>query len=147
MKRLSIVLGLFAALLTSSQAFAQTWPTTAQWVSLKKAGLSIGDVLGDAAGGSGERDLVGDSTNAVTSIFQDSGYMYLRMRLDGDPRKNDGTFSPFGWGCAIDTDGNLSGYEFMSVVDGISNPDQVQYRWNSVQSSGGNTPIHSSAIA
>ena len=137
MKRLSIAMGFLVALLTASQAFAQTWPTTVQWTSLKKAGVSLGDVLGDASGGSGERDLVGDATNAVISIHQDSSYMYLRMRLDGDPRKNDGSFSPFGWGCAIDTDGNLSGYEFMSVVDGINNPDEVQYRWNSVRSGGG----------
>lgn len=137
MKNLLILLGAALTLLFSSTATAQTWPTNAQWLSLKKSGAAIGDVLGDAQGGSGERDLVGDATNPVSYLYQDATNLFFRLRVDGDPRKNDGTFAPFGWGCAIDTNGNLTGYEFMSVVDGINNPDQVQYRWNQTYKGGG----------
>jgi large repetitive protein len=137
MKLIPISISAAVMLFACATAQAQTWPTDGQWTTLKKGGVSIGDVLGDAQGGSGERDLVGDATNAVSMIYQDSTNMFFRLRVEGDPRKNDGTFSPFGWGCAIDTDGNLSGYEFMSVVNGINNPDQVEYRWNQTYKGGG----------
>ncbi|MDX2019975.1 MAG: Ig-like domain-containing protein [Deltaproteobacteria bacterium] len=137
MKNLLIAVASAFTLLFASTAAAQTWPTDAQWLSLKKSGAAIGDVLGDAQGGSGERDLVGDGTNPVSYVYQDATNLFFRLRIDGDVRKNDGTFKPFGWGCVIDTDGNTNGYEFMSVVDGINNPDEVQYRWNQVYAGGG----------
>ncbi len=117
-------------------AQAQTWPQPSQWIPLQKSGLAIGDVRGDATGGQGERDLVGDDANPVSSIYQDATHFFFRLRLDGTPLQND-QYQSFGWGCAIDTDGDFSSFEFLGLVDGIANPDVVQYRWNQTKSGTG----------
>ncbi len=51
-------------------------------------------------------------------------------RLDEDPLPGSGTFRPFGWAVQFDTDDDLTDYEFIAMVDGISNPDEVTLQQN-----------------
>jgi hypothetical protein len=114
-------------------AKAVTFPADAAWIPLTRGGMPYFDVLGD---GVNERDVVGDATHPSAYVYQDTTNFYFRLRLDKTPLKGDGTFSPFGWGCAIDTDKNTSTMEFIAMVNGITNmgpdgnPDQVEYDYN-----------------
>ncbi len=126
----AIALSLLAA---PKAARAITFPAATAWIPLTQGGAPYFDVLGD---GVNERDIVGDATHPSAYIYQDATNFYFRLRLDRSPLKADGTFSPFGWGCAIDSDKNAATIEFIAMVNGITNmgpdgnPDQVEYDYN-----------------
>ena len=112
------------------------------WVPLTQSGIPIGDPATDA---NNERNIVGDVTNPAAYVGSDANYLYFRIRLDGDPRSNDGvTLKPFGWSCAVETQGTVDTYEFLAAVNGIenngpdANPDQVEWRHNAVSTTGTN---------
>ncbi len=122
-----------AVLTAPVPAKAITFPADTAWIALTRGGAAYFDVLGD---GVNERDIVGDATHPSAYIAQDSTNFYFRLRLDKSPLKTDGTFSPFGWGCAIDTNNDGSNMEFIAMVNGITNsgpdgnPDRVEYDYN-----------------
>lgn len=104
------------------------------WTSLTQSGIPIGDPATDA---NNERNIVGDVTNPAAYVSQDANYMYFRIRLDADPRSNDNvTLKPFGWSCAVESNGTVTNYEFLAAVNGIENNgpngevDQVEWRFN-----------------
>jgi hypothetical protein len=66
-----------------------------------------------------ERDLVGDPSAAAGYHAADADYLYLRLRVDGDPAPG-GALSPFGWGIELDTDGDTSTYEVLIMASGLS---------------------------
>lgn len=117
----------------SGAASAITFPADTAWVPLTKGPGPLTDPLGDAAN---ERDIVGDATRPAAYVFMDATNLYFRLRVDKKPIKTDTTFTPFGWGCAVDSDGDPKTLEFWAAVDGIENagpdgnPDQVEWRWN-----------------
>jgi len=112
----------------------------AQWIPLTMSAAPVGDPVGDAVGGGGERDIVGDAANPAAFIFQDAQYMYFRLRVSGDPIQN-GSFRQFGWGCVVEADNNAQTYEFLAVVNGIepngpgSENDAVEWAWNQTTTS------------
>jgi hypothetical protein len=106
------------------------WPTAAQWVPLKKAGVSVTDPPGDAQK---SRDVVGDAANPAAFLWADAEHMYFRLRIGDTPLKTATTLNPFGWGCELDTDGVLSTYEYFINVNGIINGDIVQLLQNTVK--------------
>lgn len=120
-----------SVLLAPSRASAQTFPQTAQWIPLTQNGAPIGDPLGDSQVA---RDIVGDATNPAVYVYSDGTYLYLRMRIDGTVlQAAPNNYKPFGWACAIDTDGVLTSYELIAGVDGIQNPDVVELLANTQQ--------------
>ncbi len=129
-RNFSFVLG---ALLATRSANAQTFPADNVWKPLTQGGVPIGDPTGDAPN---ERDIVGDAANPAAFVHQDASYFYFRLRVNAKPIKNDDTFEPFGWGCAVEADTDLQTYEFFAVVNGIINtgplgqPDSVDWLWN-----------------
>src|SRR4030095_9301264 len=105
-------LGLIAAVM------AVATPSRAQdcdgviWLPLMKDGAPLCHPVGDSIGGANDaRDVVGDAQNPAAFIYQDATYMYFRLRVNGDPIQN-GQFIPFGWACAVETDGTLNTYEY-----------------------------------
>ena len=122
-----------ALLIAPATASAITFPPETAWIPLTKGGMPFFDVLGD---GVNERDLVGDATHPSAYVYQDATNFYFRIRVNKNPKKADGTFSPFGWGCAIDYNNTPATMEFIALVNGITNsgpdgnPDQVEWDYN-----------------
>jgi uncharacterized protein (TIGR03382 family) len=122
-----------AAIATPTSAYAITFPADTAWIPLTKGGMTYFDVLGD---GVNERDLVGDATHPTAYVYQDATNFYFRIRVNKKPTKTDGTFEPFGWGCAIDYNNTPATMEFIAMVNGITNmgpdgnPDQVEWDYN-----------------
>jgi len=104
--------------LSGGVAFAQTFPSDRQWITLKYAGVDLHDPVGDTARGEqgARRDNV-SSTDASVYVWSDGTYFYLRLRVAGDPMINAGGNLGFGWGCQIST-GTAVEYEYMALIDG-----------------------------
>jgi hypothetical protein len=124
-----------AALLVPAVADAQTFPADNAWTPLTKDSVPIGDVIGD---GQSERDIVGDAMNPAAYVYSDDQYLYFRLRVSATVLAQGGGYKPFGWACLIDTDANLQSYEFIAGVDGIKNPDVVEFYQNTTPALGGN---------
>jgi hypothetical protein len=130
----------FASLLTcftlaAPAALAQTFPGTAAWVPITRDGAFVTDPLGDAQG---NRDIVGDETHSAAYVYRNATHLFFRLRVDADPKQNATNYTPFGWGVALETDGNTDAYEYLSMLDGIANPDRVALLENTTQATKGN---------
>jgi hypothetical protein len=145
-RRLALVRAVQVAAVCAVLAFsavgrAQTFPADNAWIPLTKNGVPIGDIVGDAPN---ERDIVGNAANPAAYAHQDATHLFFRLRVNARPTFNDNTFRPFGWGCAVESDGVVTTYEYLAVVNGIENNgpngenDQVEWRFN------GNTVVANS---
>ena len=124
-----------SSLLTARQAFAQTFPGDTAWVPITVNGVSVTDPLGDAQN---ERDIVGDATLPAAYVYRDATYIYFRLREDVTPLSRPAEYKPFGWGVAFDTNGDLEQYEYLAMLNGIANPDQVELYQNTTPGTKGN---------
>jgi hypothetical protein len=138
----ALALGLMiGVVVVATPSKAQNFGAVA-WIPLTQSGVPIGDPATDA---NSERNIVGDVTNPAAYVGSDADYLYFRVRLDEDPRSQDGTtLKPFGWSCAVETQGTADTYEYLAAVNGIensgpdANPDQVEWRHNAVSATGTN---------
>jgi len=112
---------------------ASAWPTFYEWNPVYRGGMIITDPNGDATG---SRNVVSDATHAALFIANDSTYLYFRMRLDQDPAGTggQGLLKSFGWGILIDTNLNAADYEWMIMLDGITQNENISLKQNTVQS-------------
>jgi hypothetical protein len=104
-------------------------------------GQIAGDVVGDPVTGGNWRDIVGgtvgDATYPAFYRAADATHVFFRMRVSGDPRKpGSDELQPSSWDVLVDTDGNLSTYEFMLTADGNLGGTRVQWVRNSVKEPG-----------
>lgn len=131
-----------AGVALSTPARAQNFGIT--FTPLTQSGTPMGDPATDAIN---ERNVVGDAANPAAFVAQDTSYLYFRLRLDKTPAGDNnptypytGQLKPFGWSCAVETNGTLTNYEFLGAVNGIEAqgpgpaPDQVEWRYNAVTS-------------
>ena len=91
------------------------------------------DAQGDSPGNP-DVDIVGDSTHPAMFRALDATFLYLRMRVDGDPESSPGDLNPKNWGFLIDTDGDFSSFEFLINANGNETPDTITWEENDVQS-------------
>jgi uncharacterized repeat protein (TIGR01451 family) len=121
---------LFLLVLFPSSAHA--WPTTSQWVPVYKNGVYLQDPSKDA---SGARDIVSDATHPAAFMFNDGTYIHFRLRLDADPsgQGGQGLLQPYGWGVLIDTNMNPANYEWLLMLDGISQNEVIGLWQNTSQ--------------
>ncbi|MFZ5895615.1 MAG: hypothetical protein ACOY0T_31450 [Myxococcota bacterium] len=126
---------LLGSLLLSRQALAQTFPSDSAWVPITLNGVSVTDPLGDAQN---ERDIVGDATFPAAYVYRDATHIYFRLRVDATPLSRPTEYKPFGWGVAFDTNGNLDQFEYLAMLNGIANPDQVELYQNTSPGTRGN---------
>jgi hypothetical protein len=77
------------------------------------------DPYHDTPGFFDERDVVGDASSPAGYRAFDAQFLYLRLRLDGDPVPG-GTPRPSSWGFELDTDDVLSTYEVLILADGAA---------------------------
>lgn len=136
-KKATFILLLLAAFLgLGVNAFAD-WPTDAQWIPVRKSASLLQDPSGDAAG---SRNVVSTTTQAAAFLWNDGTYIYFRLRLDVNPTPsgtNSGLLDAFGWGVDIDTNRDAVNYEWQVMVDGISRPEVIELRQNTVQGTAG----------
>lgn len=124
------ILILTVLVLLSGQALA--WPTTGQWIPVYKNSALLQDPSGDA---NGSRNVVSDATHDAAFIFNDGTYIYFRLRLDTDPsgQGGQGLLQAFGWGVELDTNQDPGNYEWLIMVDGISQTETIALWQNTVQ--------------
>ena len=130
-KRISVLIlaVIFFGLLSGS---AHAWPTLSQWIPILKSGIYLQDANGDA---NGSRNVVSDANNPAAYIFNDGTYLYFRLRLDANPSGSggQGLLQAFGWGVLLDTDQNSANYEWLMMLDGISQTEIIGLWQNTAQ--------------
>lgn len=114
--------GLACLLLGPSAARAQTFPAAADYVDGVCDGAPASDPTGDEPGAIGSEDVVGAPSGPAFQYARDASFLYLRMRVDADPRM---TLSPLrwdpqGWGVELDGDDDLRDYEVIVILDGTA---------------------------
>ena len=112
--------------------YVHAWPASGEWVPVYKGGIYLQDPNGDA---SGSRNVVSDANNPAAYIFNDGTYIYFRLRLDKDPTGSggQGLLQPYGWGVELDTNLNSSNYEWLMMLDGISQTEVIGLWQNTSQ--------------
>lgn len=140
----TVVMGLTCPTTT----WALNFPADNAWVALTREGMPITDGAGDSS--APVLDLVGDAEHPMSYVHSDATHLYFRVRVDREILQNATNIRPYGWGCVIDTNGDVSSFEYSAVLDGVSNPDAVTLWPNLVQEmpnnpgdSVGNVFIHS----
>ena len=132
-KFFSTFLFLLCAFILLPTANAWAWPTDGDWHPLYQDSDQLADPQSDAQGNDA-RDIVGDATHSAAYLYSDGNFIYFRIRVDQDPRKDaSGALQPFGWGFLADTNQNLDDYEYMIMLDGIANPDVMYLARNTIQ--------------
>lgn len=123
---------LLTILFLSVHALAYAWPTNGQWIPTYRNSSLLQDPGGDATG---SRNVVSDKTHAAALVFNDGTYIYFRLRLDKDPagQGGQGLLQAYGWGVEIDTNQNPGNYEWLIMLDGISQIETVQLWQNTIQ--------------
>ncbi len=107
-------------------------PADDEFVPFRCGGLPATDPMGDEPGGSHHRDIIGDLAEPALFHAMDATFLYLRMRIDGDPTQSADDLAPFGWGYEFDTDGTLTSYEHLALANGIGT-DEITWQENTVQ--------------
>jgi len=85
-------------------------PASSAFVPFRCGGSLASDPLGDVSGAGQHRDAVGAASRAAALRASDDTFLYLRIRLDDDPRQAADDLRPFGWGFLIDTDDDTTTY-------------------------------------
>jgi len=132
MNKKCCIIFLLNILLLLMHAKAYAWPTSSQWIPIYKNSALLQDPSGDA---SGSRNVVSDLTHAAAYIYNDGTYVNFRLRLDVDPsgQGGQGALQAFGWGVELDTNQNAGNYEWLIMVDGISQTESISLWQNTIQ--------------
>ena len=111
-------------LFASRAATAQSFPADGDWVPLPCGNGVMVDPAGDTPNAIGALDVVGTPGAPAGHHAADAQFLYLRLRVAGDPRQG-ARLQPNAWGFELDTDGNRSTYELLLSVSGTGASDQV----------------------
>jgi MYXO-CTERM domain-containing protein len=107
------------AFLLPLSARAQTFPPEASWLPLHCGGAVMTDPYRDFPNAIDERDVVGLPSAAAGFHAADDQFLYLRIRVDGNPMM--GTmFLPTVWGFEFDIDANPATYEILVSASGAT---------------------------
>ncbi len=93
-------------------------PADPAFVPFRCGGVASSDPVGDVAGAGQHRDAVGSAARPVALRASDDQFLYVRIRLDGDPRQAPDDLRPFGWGFLFDGDGDTTTYELIGIGEG-----------------------------
>src|SRR5215831_14733839 len=110
-------------------ASAQTFPPDSAYLPMRCRNGVMTDPYRDVINAIDDLDTVGDGGAPAGLRAADDQFVYLRLRLDGDPRMANGLL-PAAWGFEFDTDGNLQTYEILVSASGLDN--QVSVYRNSI---------------
>ncbi|MEL0312798.1 MAG: hypothetical protein VXA43_05355, partial [Candidatus Poseidoniales archaeon] len=79
-------------------------------------------------------DVVGNETYPAISTASNATNLYIRMLLDESPLQTSTNLKSFAWGLEFDTDGNLSTYEHLVIMNGAGQ-DTLYIKNNTVTTS------------
>ncbi|MGA0241083.1 MAG: hypothetical protein ACO3L7_07075 [Poseidonia sp.] len=79
-------------------------------------------------------DIVGNETYPAISTASNATNLYIRMLLDESPLQTSTNLKSFAWGLEFDTDGNLSTYEHLIIMNGAGQ-DTLYIKNNTVTTS------------
>jgi uncharacterized protein (TIGR03382 family) len=102
-----------------------TFPPDSAFHPFHCGGLVMTDGYRDQAGFVDDGDIVGDATAPAGLRASDANYLYLRMRLDGDPAPTQVPRAA-SWGIEFDLDGDRTNYELLILVDGLQANNAVE---------------------
>jgi len=106
-------------------------PSDGSFIPFRCGGVPAFDPQGDASGGD-EIDIVGDTTHPAMYRASDANYLYLRMRVDGNPASIPGDLNSKSWAFLIDTDDVYTSFEYLIHGNGVG--DSVTWEQNDTQS-------------
>ncbi|HOY69029.1 MAG TPA: hypothetical protein PLP29_19290 [Candidatus Ozemobacteraceae bacterium] len=120
----------FGMWLSGSSLWA--WPAAGEWRPVYKNRQLLQDPNGDT---NGSRNIVSDATHAALFLFNDGTYLHFRIRLDQSPagQGGQGLLQAYGWGVEFDTNRNAGNYEWLIMLDGISQVENIALRRNDIQ--------------
>jgi len=110
---------------------ALTPPSDGSFIPFRCGGVPAFDPQGDASGGD-EMDIVGDTMYPAIYRYSDANYLYLRMRVDGNPASIPGDLNSKSWAFLIDTDDDFTSFEYLIHGNGVG--DSVTWEKNDTQS-------------
>ena len=118
---------LLALLLAGGVASAAPvqFPVDSQYKPLRCGGTPMYDGYRDQPGFIDGGDVVGSATAPAALRASDATYLYLRIRIDGDPAPTQ-TPEAASWGIELDLDGDPTTYELLMLVDGIAANNKVE---------------------
>ncbi|MEO8840916.1 MAG: MYXO-CTERM sorting domain-containing protein [Kofleriaceae bacterium] len=119
------IFALVLALAGVASAAPVTFPADASYVPFQCGGVVMNDRYQDQPGFINESDIVGDPTAPAGLRASDGTYLYLRMRLDGDPAPGQIPRAA-SWGIELDLDGDRTTYELLILVDGLAANNAVE---------------------
>ena len=129
-----LLLFILAAILavTALPSLALAWPTDSQWIGVYKNSAPLQDPNSDT---NGSRNIVSDATHWAAMVYFDGTYFYCRMRMDDDPtgQGGQGYLKPYGWGVEFDTNQDANDYEWLTMLNGISQTEDIGLYQNTVQ--------------
>ena len=105
-------------------ASAQTFPPDSAYLPMRCRNGIMTDPYRDVINAIDDLDTVGGGADPAGLAAADNQFLYLRLRLDGDPRMGTGLLNS-AWGFAFDTDGNLQTYEILVSASGLNNQVSV----------------------
>ncbi|MEZ4335498.1 MAG: OmpA family protein [Sandaracinaceae bacterium] len=110
------------SIITPGAAGAQTFPAAGDYVDGVCDGAPASDPTADEPTALGARDVVGSPSGPVFQYARDASFLYLRMRVDADPRTSASPlrWASAGWGVELDGDDDLRDYEVIVMLDGTA---------------------------
>ncbi|MEY4631304.1 MAG: hypothetical protein RIQ81_1424, partial [Pseudomonadota bacterium] len=97
------------------------WPAANGW-KIMYCGTAISNDGANDSTANSAKDIIGDSSNPGAYYATSENYLFVRMRLDTNPVSSSQLDSSGSWAFAFDTNGDLTGYEWIWLVDGGNSP-------------------------
>lgn len=107
---------LLLAVLVMCPSLGFAWPAVSDWKPVPTGATTFQD---DDTDFQTQINLVGPGADSAY-IFNDGSNFHVRLRIDDTALNNQNQLKSFGWGVLFDVDGNLNSYEYMLMLDGIS---------------------------
>jgi uncharacterized protein (TIGR03382 family) len=109
----------------SAVAAPVVFPADSAYRPLRCGGTPMFDGYRDQPGFVDEGDVVGTSAGPAALRASNATYLFMRIRLDGDPAPNQNPKAS-SWGIELDLDGDPTTYELLILVDGLAGNNMVE---------------------
>ena len=101
-----------------SLAFA--WPAATDWVAIQSGGVAVEDPSDDVIGSTDLALEIGSNVSVPAfQWFADADDVFFRITVMDDPMSS-GMFKSMTWGVLIETDGDLTNFEYVVASSGVT---------------------------